>query len=84
MARRASIDLSFTGPCEMESLGHAASQLVESLDLERQLHALGHQRQAQRVAVADDGPRQLTARVGIAELRDQRAGDLQDVDRAVA
>ena len=61
-----------------------AAELVEALDLERQLDPLGDQREAQRLAVADDGPRQLAARVRIPELGHQRAGDLEDVDRQAA
>ena len=41
----------------------------------------GDQCEAQRLPMADDGSCQLTARIRIAQLGDERRGDLQDVQR---
>ena len=65
-------------------MSHRTPQLVEAAYLQRRLDAFGDEREAQCLPVTDDSARQLTARVGIPELRDQRSGDLEDVDRKAA
>src|SRR5437879_11822220 len=53
---------------QMESLGHRAPQVDQPADLERSLHALGDERESQRLAVTDDRAGELAAGVGVAEL----------------
>ena len=65
----------------MEPLRHRAAELVEAPNLKGGLDALGDQREPQGFSVADHSSSQLPARIGVAQLRHQRPGDLQDVDR---
>ena len=80
----ASIASTSHGPARWNPCAMRAAELVEALDLQRRLDPFGDERQAERLAVTDDGARELAARVGIAELGDQRARDLEDVDRKAA